>query len=67
MNKSKFKEALESTNRSETLAPHWNDSNISFCLLLKTISSILEKYAPLTQITNKKQKTSNKPWLTKAF
>ena len=67
MNKSKSKKALESTNWNEALGTHWNEPNISFCLLLKTVSFTLEKYTPLTQITKKMQKTSNKRCLTKAL
>lgn len=53
MNKEKFKEVLPSNNWDEILATYCNDSNVFLCLLLKTVNSMLDKYAPLIQITRK--------------
>ena len=60
MNQEKFKEALASTSWNEILATYRNGSNISLGLLLKMRNSILYKYAPVSQITKKIQKTYSK-------
>ena len=65
MDKEKLKEALARTDWNEVLATDCNDSSISLDLLLKKVNSTLGKYAPLTRITKKMQKTYSKPWLTK--
>ena len=67
MVKEKSKEALASTNWNELLATNCNDLNISLRLLLKTVNAILGKYAPLTPIIQKMQKTHSKAWLTKGI
>ena len=64
INKKKFEQDLEHTNWVEALKV--NDKNVDTSLgnFLQIINSLLEKYAPLKQITKKEIKTKNNPWIT---
>ena len=64
INKEKFEQDLEHINWVEALKV--NDKNVGTSLgnFLQIINSLLEKHAPLKQITKKEIKTKTKPWIT---
>ena len=64
INRDKFELDLEHINWVEALKV--NDKNVDFSLgnVLQRINSLLEKHAPLKQITKKEIKTKSKPCIT---
>ena len=52
---------------TSTLANNNNDVNQSLENVLNITNSLLERYAPLTQVTKKDMKTQPKSWITKGI
>ena len=52
---------------TSALANNNNDVNQSLENFLNITNSLLEKYAPLTQVTKKDMKTQSKSWITKGI
>ena len=62
----KFKDELQSIDWTTALANN-NNVNQSLENFLNITNSLIERYAPLTQVTKKDMKTQSKPWTTKAI
>ena len=63
----KFKNELQSTDWTTTLSINNNDVNQSLENFLSISNSLLDKYAPLRQITKKQMKANSRPWITKGI
>ena len=63
----KFKEELQRINWNTGLVNNNNDVNQSLESFLTIINSLLDKHAPMKQITKKEIKTKSKPWITKGI
>ena len=66
-NKEKFEQDLEHINWVEALKISDKNVDTSLGNFLQIINSLIEKHAPLKQITKKKIKTKSKPWITTGF
>ena len=63
----KFKDDLKNIDWTTALNNQANDVNRSLEDFLKIIESLLDKHAPLKQLTKKQLKTKSKPWITKGI
>ena len=63
----KFKEELQRINWNTALVNNNNDVNQSLESLLAITNSLLDKHAPMKQITKKEIKTKSKPCITKGI
>ena len=60
----KFKDELQSKDWTTALSNNNNEVNQSLENFLNITSSLLDRYAPLKQVTKKDMKTQSKPWIT---
>ena len=67
LNNNKFKIELQSIGWTTALSINNNDVNQSLENFLNISNSLLDKYAPLKQITKKQVKTNSRPWITKGI
>ena len=63
----KFKDELQSIDWTTALSNNNNEVNQSLENFLNITSSLLDRYAPLKQVTKKDMKTQSKPWITKGI
>ena len=63
----KFKEELRSIKWATALANVNNDVNESLKKFLNLTNRLIDKYAPMKQVTKKQMKTQSKPWITKGI
>ena len=62
-----FKDKLQSIDLATALANNNNDVNQSLENFFNINNSLLDRYAPLKQVTKKDMKTQSKPWITKGI
>ena len=67
LNTNKFKNELQSIDWTTALSITNNDVNQSLENFLNISNSLLDKYAPLKQITKKQMKTNSRPLITKGI
>ena len=67
LDNNKFKNELQSIDWTTALCINNNDVNQSLENFLNISNSLLDKYAPLKQITKKQMKTNSRPWITKGI
>ena len=67
LDNNKFKNELQSIDWTTALSINNNDVNQSLENFLNISNSLLDKYAPLKQITKKQMKTNSRPWITKGI
>ena len=67
MDNNKFKNELQSIDWTTALSINKNDVNQSLENFLNISNSLLDKYAPLKQITKKQMKTNSRSWITKGI
>ena len=65
LDNNKFKNELQSIDWTTALSVNKNDVIRSLENFLNISNSLLDKYAPLKQITKKQMKTNSRPWTTK--
>ena len=63
----KFKDELQSIDWTTALANNNNEVNQSLENVLNITNLLLDRYAPLKQVTKKDMKTQSKPWITKGI
>ena len=63
----KFNNELQSIDWTTTFSINNNDVNQSLKNILNISNSLLDKYAPLKQISKKQMKTNSRPWITKGI
>ena len=67
LDNSKFKNELQNIDWTTALSINNNDVNQSLENFLNISNSLLDKYAPLKQITKEQMKTNSRPWITKGI
>ena len=67
LDNNKFKNELQNIDWTTALSINNNDVNQSLENFLNISNSLLDKHAPLKQITKKQMKTNSRPWITKGI
>ena len=66
-NKDIISRDLQNTNWDAELQSNSENINISTEKIISKINNLINRWAPLKELSNAKQKLQNKPWITKGI